>query len=67
MYIEDPCKHCGRSKSPLSMGEMKRRVFKMIGYAGGAGWGNTINRTEMLAIYEWIKKRFEATDVRNKD
>jgi hypothetical protein len=44
------------------MGEMKRRVFKMIGYAGGAGWGNTINRTEMLAIYEWIKKRFEATD-----
>lgn len=49
---------------PVSMAEMKRRIFEIIGYKDEHSSGyyvtNTVNRAELEAIYNFIKENQES-------
>jgi len=55
------CPHCNESVRAPSVPEMRRYIFKQIGSTVHSS-GNSITKTEMVAIYEY----FRAKEKQNK-
>lgn len=46
------CPTCG--KGSMSMSQMKKAIFEIIGYQSSNDYANTINRAELEQIYRFI-------------
>lgn len=50
------CPHCGRSE-PLSIGQMKREIFRVIGYEARDPGASTLSKDDVRAIHAWVTSK----------
>lgn len=42
-------------QKPLSMGDMKREIFEIIGYTSNSSWNNVMTKADVEAIFNYLK------------